>query len=368
MPEWRLFCASAFFSGAFLGLDCAQSQHTQEKPSLAVGADTSRASAFVEAAPVAPPGRPQAEVFDPRAAMAAAPDSSALRTGDVIVAQAPPTEADPYLDSAPVAARSIGHTSYVLKVRLANGRAAAFKPRSTLPLGDRRYKSEIAAYRIARALGVRNVPLAMPRAFVGQALRRAFGSADAATDFDQKVRPDSNGEVRGALIPWIDRYEELPLEAPEWRSKWQRWLTETEVNIPAPSLPLARDLSTLLVFDYVTANWDRWSGGNVARDEATGTVLFMDNDAAFYESPPRAALARQLNLLRRVVRFSRGFVTSLRALDKSALRDSLGQDLGGEALLSDSLVDAADARRKTALAVIDDQIARTGEAATLSFE
>src|SRR5580700_10938504 len=71
----------------------------------------------------------------------------------------------------PVAATSIGHTSYVLKLRLSDGAKAAFKPRSKLPLGDHRYRGEIAAYRLARALGLDNVPPAFPRAFDAATLR-----------------------------------------------------------------------------------------------------------------------------------------------------------------------------------------------------
>src|SRR5579859_462624 len=51
----------------------------------------------------------------------------------------------------PIAAKSIGHTSYVLKITLADGSRGVFKPRSRRPLGDRRYRGEIAAYRLAAA-------------------------------------------------------------------------------------------------------------------------------------------------------------------------------------------------------------------------
>ena len=43
----------------------------------------------------------------------------------------------------------------------------------------------------------------------------------------------------------------------------------------------------MIVFDYLTANWDRWSGGNVAEDSANGKLLFVDNDGAFYDPPAR---------------------------------------------------------------------------------
>jgi hypothetical protein len=295
-------------------------------------------------------------------AVAALDPGDALRSTDAGFAIV-----DPYLTGAPVAAKSIGHTSYVLKVRLDNGAVAAFKARSKLPLGDRRYKGEVAAYRLARALGLSNVPVAMPRAFVAAELRRAFPTPEGAQDFDHRALVDEDGTLRGALIPWIPQYREVPLEDGEARARWERWLTDPTADIPERDRSLARAISTMLAFDYVTANWDRWSGGNVAQNGATGTLLFVDNDGAFYESPPQESLVRQLALLRRVRRFSRSFVAALRSLDAGALRDTMGEDLQGELLPARVLADV-DARRHTLVETIDQQIERAGETVTLVFE
>ncbi|HEV3191986.1 MAG TPA: hypothetical protein VGY54_15850 [Polyangiaceae bacterium] len=238
----------------------------------------------------------------------------------------------------------------------------AFKPRSTLPLGDRRYKGEIAAYRLARALGLDNVPRAMPRTFVASTLYQAFASPKGAAEFEQKALVDKDGRVHGALMPWIAEYRSIALEEPSWRAKWTAWLMDRKARMAASDLPLASAISTMLVFDYVTANWDRWSGGNVAQAGATGGLLFVDNDGAFYERPPQDALSQQLALLRRVVRFSRKFVAALRALDDAKLREALGQDTGGEPLLSDRLMSDVLARKATVLGVIDTRFARPGEA------
>lgn len=278
-----------------------------------------------------------------------------------------PAAPDPYLTSRPVAARSIGHTSYVLKVKLDNGLAVAYKPRSRLPLGDRRYRGEIAAYRLGRALGLDNVPCAFPRAFPASELRAALATKEAAEEFDRKALLEPTGVVRGALIPWIERYEELPLEKRAARIGWEQWLTDPRAQIPPADRPLARALSTMLAFDYVTANWDRWSGGNVVRDGATGTVLFVDNDGAFYELPPQS-LAGQAEFLRKVLRFSRSFVAALRGLDGAALRDVFGEEQPDQPLLPDRTIEQVDARRQTVLGFVDAQALRWGEATTLSFE
>jgi hypothetical protein len=255
----------------------------------------------------------------------------------------------------------------VLKLTLQGGYVAAFKPRSALTLGDTRYRGEIAAYRLARALGLDNVPRAIPRTFSASTLRTVC-SAPAAAQFERLARIDPDGNVRGALIPWIENYEELALQEPSWRTKWLAWLTEEQHSIDERDRPLAAAISTMLVFDYVTANWDRWSGGNIARNAATGTLLFVDNDGAFYEHPSQDALLRQLARLRTVIRFSHRLVAALRSLDDAKLRAAVGEESPGKPLLSDAVLAQLSARRLAVLAVVSERIARAGEQATLAFD
>ena len=204
-------------------------------------------------------------------------------------------------------AKSIGHTSFVLKLTFASGRIAGCKPRSRLPLGDHRYRGEIAASRLGAALGLSNVPHVEPVSLPAASLRPLL------PDFDAKALPDDDGRVRGAIWAWNPNYEIVPLEQPGARAGWEPWLTDARTPIPADKRGLARALSTLVAFDFITGNWDRWSGGNVARDSATDTLLYIDNDGAFYNPPPPDSLATQLAFLKRVVRFSRSFIEALRA-------------------------------------------------------
>jgi hypothetical protein len=269
----------------------------------------------------------------------------------------------------PVAAKSIGHTSYVLKVTLESGMVGVFKPRSHRYLGDRRYRGEIAAYRLASALGLRNVPHAVPRAFAAAALRDACGSTPgAAEQLGREALVDADGMVRGAFIHWIDDYRALPLEDAAWRSRWEPWLMDPAAHVPTDQRSLAGAISTMIAFDYLTANWDRWSGGNVARAGAEGDLLYVDNDGAFYERPPPDSLEHQLVLLRRVVRFSRGFVAALRAIDGPKLFEAFGEERPGDPLLSEAVIAGVEERRRAILRLVDDRVARSGEQATLAFE
>jgi hypothetical protein len=287
-------------------------------------------------------GRPS-----PPASASSAPAAPAPSL-DAAAMLAPPDAASaaPW-SSGVVKAKSLGHTSFVLKLTFGNGSVTGWKPRSRLPLGDRRYRGEIAASRLGEALGLTNVPHVEPVSLPASSLRAVL------PDFDARALPDEDGRVRGALWVWNPNYEIVPLETPAQRASWEPWLTDAHAPVPPDQRDLARALSTLLAFDFVTGNWDRWSGGNVARDSATHELLYVDNDGAFYDPPPADSLATQLALLRRVVRFSRSFVSALRALDEAKLHAIFGDEAPGAPLLIDRVIAGVDARRKTLLDVVD---------------
>ena len=260
-----------------------------------------------------------------------------------------------YLLGVPRAAKAIGHTSVVFKLELNTGKKAAFKPASRR--GPLRYKGEIAARRLAVALGLVNVPPAFFRTFDAATLGDAKGT-------DEMLVRD--GRVKGALMPWIDGLSFLALEQAPLATQWKQWLRRGE-TIPDDRRNLARQISTLVAFDFLTANWDRWSGGNVGIDEAKGTLLFIDNDGAFFDVPPAEGLARNQRLLDGVDRFSRSFVASLRALDDEALDRALGEETPGVPLLSAKALAGVHARRTKLLAVIDAKTSDAGADPTFAF-
>ncbi len=271
-----------------------------------------------------------------------------------------------YATAAPVGGRSVGHTSVVFKLKLEGGLEAAYKPRSHR--GDHRYRGEIAAYRLARRLGLENVPAAIPRTFAFSALAAALGGtdSDAGALLAAEAVPDAHGLVTGALIPWIPKLELLPLESEPWVTRWRGWLA-TDGGVAGEDTTLAADVSTMIVFDYLTGNWDRWSGGQVGIDRLYNRLLFLDNDGAFYDPPPPAPLAAQLARLSKVSRFSRAFVKAMRDLDDDALRQAMGEESPGAPLLSARMLSGVAGRRRTALGIIDAKIAELGESFVLAF-
>jgi hypothetical protein len=85
----------------------------------------------------------------------------------------------PILDAGPrhaQKAKSIGHTSVVLKIEQTDGKKIVWKPDSRIGRG--RYRGEIAAYRLAVLLGIDNVPPAVPLDIARDELARA-ASGDA---------------------------------------------------------------------------------------------------------------------------------------------------------------------------------------------
>ncbi len=300
-----------------------------------------------------PPPLPSASASSPSASSASSaissPSASASSGSAIDGGSDAATTASPeaFADARPLKGKPIGHTSVVFKIGFEGGLDAAYKPRSRR--GKDRYKGEIAAYRLARALGLSNVPRALPRTFELAQLRTAFaGNAAAVELLDKEAVADANGTLPGVLIPWIPKLDFVPLESAEWRGRWQAWL-KTGGVIPNEDRALASQISTMIVFDWLTGNWDRWSGANIGIDRATNTLLYVDNDGAFFDPPPPQPLAQQLALLKKVERFSAHFTDALGTLDPPALTAAIGEEKPGAPLLSDKVLRAIEQRRRTAL-------------------
>jgi hypothetical protein len=69
-----------------------------------------------------------------------------------------------------------------------------------------------------------------------------------------------------------------------------------------------------------------------------------------------------------VARFSRSFVSALRALDDDAAKSAIGEETPGAPLLSPRVLAGVAERRRTALGIIDRRIAGDSEAVVLAFD
>jgi hypothetical protein len=233
---------------------------------------------------------------------------------------------EPFLVERPVRSKSIGHTSVVLRVDFPGGVRAAFKPRSRK--GADRFRGEVAAYRLGFHLGLTEVPPCFLRTFSAQEFRASLG--DDTQTWEQVLPKD--GKVQGALIPWIDGLSFAPLEKDPMRSAWQAALFDGK-EIPEAERLRMRQIARMLVFDTVTGNWDRFSGGNVGLSK-DGSLLFIDNDGAFLRPFPQEAFKLQEGYSKRLTAFPQGLMSRLRELDDATLARVLGDDDEGAPLLS----------------------------------
>ncbi len=250
--------------------------------------------------------------------------------------------------------KPVGSTSTVFRTTLVGPINGAFKASTReRPRGP---VSEIAAYRVARCLGMSNVPPAVSRQFRASKLRAALHPDDKAKwpEIRDRIGVEEDGVVRGTMIYWITDLTELDIDEPEGIRRWSRWLAQ-DGELPADRRPLAASVSTMIAFDYLIGNFDRWSGGN-ARGNPTATQVYArDNDIAF---PPALSEKRHGKLiarLLRVERFSRSFYARLRGLSPACVELELSRDPAGapERILRPGRMGALFDRRDTLISHID---------------
>lgn len=258
-----------------------------------------------------------------------------------------------------------GGSSISFRLELGDGSRAAFKPvqtnLQTIP------RKEVAAYRIGRLLGLNAVPPAAPRTLSRQELL-----ANLHPD-SQPMLPrvlaetlfDGGGRTAGMVQYWIPRIVDSPLDSPEGMARGLGWLTLGSELSPEDR-GMAAQLSSLLVFDFVTDNPDRYSGGNLKMSPDGRTLYYMDNTMAFFLNPEGHEVNRRPLL--RAQRFSRAVYRALAGLTAPAIRAALA-DSGAppESILTGPEIQAVVARRAFVQRHIQGLIAQHGEDDVLCF-
>jgi hypothetical protein len=296
------------------------------------------------------PPPPLATVFD-------APDDVLLAP----LATAPVTRVKP----------NRGGTSLSLRLDFANGSRAAFKPQQIHLQSEPR--REIAAYRIDRLLGIGHVAPAKPAKFtVAELVAAADPQLRLVTT--ERIRNETrakDGEVRGFVAWWIPEIRDarvggVNVDTFEGMDLWTSYL-RIGAKIPDKDRALVEQLASLVVFDVVIDNADRWSGSNVKCSPDRETLYFMDNTLSF--SLFTKGHDNNLRPLYRMQVFPRGLVERLRAMTLETLVTvlDLGDDPAGMGpLLTDAELAAVITRRDHVIAYIDRLITQFGEDAVLS--
>ncbi len=265
----------------------------------------------------------------------------------------------------PVQFKPLGDASF--RMRLSPPPKALYKPKTRELL--RGYQAEIAAYRVARLLGLDNVPPAVSKRVRGAELKRLLHPRHRKKwrAVRRSLAWDDGETVVGAAIYWVNESREFDLDT--GRARWLPWLTQ-QGELPDGRELLARDLSNMIVFDFLIANPDRYEGGNM-KGLPSGERIFLQNQQHAFAAPlsPKV-LSRLKSDLAQVQRFSRSVVGRLTALDEPTLRVELAKDPGhGDApMLTDLQVADLLDRRATVLSHIAALVEERGAHKVLVFE
>ena len=267
----------------------------------------------------------------------------------------------------PIAAMKLnkGGSSLSFRVELADGSRAAFKPAQTnfqtIP------RKEVAAYRLNRLLGLNAVPPAAPRMVSREEIfsHLHHDSLSALPRIRAETIFNPMGKTAGVVMFWVPGIKDSELDTPGGFHQGMQWLTQGQ-PIPVNKRSLAAQLSQLVVFDFLTSNPDRLSGGNLKLSADGSRLLFMDNTMSFFIEPEGNEHTR--SSLLRTQRFSRQLYQALDRVSVPALDRMLaqaGQD--NYQILTLSEIRAVVSRRDLVKRHIDSLVASYGPRNVLVF-
>jgi hypothetical protein len=217
-----------------------------------------------------------------------------------------------------------GGSSISLRVVFEGGYQAALKPEQ---LRITRYQSEVAAYRVSRALGIGMVPPSCVRRIPREQLMATVPKS-LVERMEEELIVDDHGLVACAVIAWVPHLHGLRLEEADW---WRPMLVKG-TPMPTTKRKRALDISTLLLFDYLILNPDRWSGGNT--HESDGQMVFIDQGAGFGPERHHRRSRSALHTLKWSERFPRDVAEAVFDLDQPALEKGLEEVLSAEEIES----------------------------------
>ncbi len=264
------------------------------------------------------------------------------------------------LRSQPIARMKFnkGGSSLSFRVDFADGSRAAFKPAQTnlqtIP------RKEVAAYRLGRLLGLSAVPPATPR-MVSHAEMFTHLHPDTVSMLP-RIRAetifDPRGNTAGVMMYWVPVIKDSGLDTPDGIRQSTQWLSQGQ-PIPAPKHALAAQLSDMLVFDFLTNNPDRYSGGNMLTNQDGSRLLFMDNTMSFFIESQGNEKTR--TALGRVQRLSRRLYQALDRISEDTLARVLAQASEGDyEILTKAEIRAVVSRRDYVRSYVDALVATFG--------
>jgi hypothetical protein len=258
-----------------------------------------------------------------------------------------------------------GGSSLSLRLFLADGSSAAFKPdqihEQSVP------RKEIAAYRLNRLLGLARVPPATCRVVDVRTLMSRLAPEDRHLAFRirKEARPGRDGRLSGEVSWWLPDISYWPIDRWKVRTQWHHWLKAYH-DLPPEKVERAGQFATMLLFDYLINNPDRFTGYNTMGSPDGRFLYFMDNTFSFAPQPIGGWGAR--SGLERLQRFPVRLYRRLRALTEARIRAEFAREKHASwPLLTEQELRAVISRRNHALDHLHGIVARFGWEKTMVF-
>jgi hypothetical protein len=259
-----------------------------------------------------------------------------------------------------------GGSSISFRVDFADGSRAAWKPTQTntqtIP------RKEIAAYRLNRLLGLNAVPPAAPRAVSRDELLSHLHPE--SLEFLPRIKAETifnpSGITYGTASYWIPIIKDSGFDTPDGQKQSTAWLTVGGEPIPPERMSFAKQISDLVLFDFLTSNPDRYSGGNMKMSPDGTELFYMDNTMSFFVDPNGPEKNREV--LFRTQRFSRSLYEALDRVTVPTLERALAQEPGAAYdILTPAEIAAVVGRRQVVQQYVAGLIAKLGAHEVLFF-
>jgi len=269
--------------------------------------------------------------------------------------------------TAPIVRFKLNHggSSLSFRAEFADGSRAAWKPMQTNMQSVPR--KEVAAYRLNRLLGLHAVPPAAPRAVSREELLGHLHpeSLEKLPRIKAETVFGPDGRTIGTASYWIPVIKDSGFDTPDGRRQTQAWLTLGQ-PIPPDQMAMAAQVSTLIVFDFLTSNPDRYSGGNMKMSEDGKQLFFMDNTMSFYVDGD--GYERNREVLFRTQRFSRKLYDALARVTVANMNAALAEELGTPyEILTPAEIGAVVSRRHVVQRYIESLVTQFGERNVFAF-
>lgn len=291
-----------------------------------------------------------------------------------------------------------GGSSLVYKFLRDKETVAAFKPFQKRYQSN--YRAEVAAYRLCPMIKCGfDVPVNIPVFFDFDDFSRLYArnSKNPQKEFKEIIptrRSDGSYVVEGTRKDWVPEFADFPIE---FSDIWVPWLnpgvSKETLKAEATSLlpefekrhaqgkklvsklephlqglnlyALARQISNLIVFDFLINNWDRFSGSDklygVNCQISHGRFMSIDNGASFSPS----AKDKPEKHLHEISRFSRLTYEAIKHLED---RDMYAYLFPNPSQFERAKFEMFQAQCKKYLEYVEACIAKNGEAETFFFE